>query len=519
MVNDVRFERLYDGFITWLDEDFSHKSKDERIDIYESYRWMFSGDCDRLPTLEPLISDSRASSFRERFKEWFLVVCDYSLSPFHLGDTSYYHFLNHRYWKGTKKKGNKVYPQRVILALGLMGVFTAVDTGYLFLNDRAKDHGRKYRVDMEKLGEWTASATGRPNAYGESSVSSLGEESWVTTTSDDNDFDFSFLESTDDESWYCYDDWCSARQKETISTLEVIPEWYEKAKGFLENNPYDILKNLSKENQKKYRVRYRNCKWLVSLHDGKYGRCKVDDKGGRFYSILVGMKKDYRRNGLLLDGERIVEVDVSASQPTLIGLKVKKETGKTTEWLLQCLSSGDFYKWVKKLTGTTVKRDKVKKYVMIFLYSCYGSNLPRDYQGEHLPPDYQECKKGYKRFEQRLISYLKENEPEIYALIDAHKRNPVWSDKVWEDRFEKKHRGRWVSSLPVEMQKVEVDYVKTCLSRLPDDILFFTIHDAICVSESNGERVKEIMEKCSLELYGEKIAVKIENASPSIFSY
>ena len=178
-MNDVRFERLYDGFITWLDEDFSHKSKDERIDIYESYRWMFSGDCDRLPTLEPLISDSRASSFRERFKEWFLVVCDYSLSPFHLGDTSYYHFLNHYYWKGTKKKGNKVYPQRVILALGLMGVFTSVDTGYLFLNDRAKDHGRKYRVDMEKLGEWTASATGRPNAYGESSVSSLGEESWV----------------------------------------------------------------------------------------------------------------------------------------------------------------------------------------------------------------------------------------------------------------------------------------------------------------------------------------------------
>jgi len=71
----------------------------------------------------------------------------------------------------------------------------------------------------------------------------------------------------------------------------------------------------------------------------------------------------------------------------------------------------------------------------------------------------------------------------------------------------------WCSPLPVEMQKVEVEFIKTCLSRLPDDLKFYTIHDAICVKESDGERVKEIMEMVSMELYGEKIAVKIENKS------
>ena len=59
----------------------------------------------------------------------------------------------------------------------------------------------------------------------------------------------------------------------------------------------------------------------------------MDNKGGRFYTVMVCMGKEFRRNCLTLSGERIVEVDVSSSQPTLIGLKGKQDTGKTTEWL------------------------------------------------------------------------------------------------------------------------------------------------------------------------------------------
>lgn len=42
---------------------------------------------------------------------------------------------------------------------------------------------------------------------------------------------------------------------------------------------------------------------------------------------------------------------------------------------------------------------------------------------------------------------------------------------------------------------------------------FFTIHDAICVKESEGEAVKAVMVQVSMEMYGEKISVKIENSS------
>ena len=496
---DERFERLYVRMISWID-DFSQKTKDEREETYEHYRWMFSDDCKNLPTLEPLISDARVNTYRNRFKEWFMVVCNYSLSPEHLGKAPYSHFLNDPHWGGSKTKGNKVYPQRVILSLGMTGIFNGVKSGYLYMGDKTKDHSRVYSVDLGRLKEWTSTTT---------AVDGF-DDAWVmTSSSDDSDFDYSFLEGEDD-SWTRYDDWYALRQKETLSSLEVLPECYERAQKFLETCPYKMVDDLPKEKKKLFRVQYRNCKWLVALHNCDVGRCKVDDAGGRFYSMMVGMGKEYRRNCLHLNGQRIVEVDVSSSQPTMIGLKCKKETGITTQWLSHCLS-GNFYEWVKSITGVKVKRDKVKKYVMRYLFSCYGSDLPKTYEGEHLPPDGSEGKKGYKRFEQRLTSFLKENEPEVYDLIDAHKRNPVWTEKVWEDSFHKKHYGKWCSTLPVEMQKVEVEFIKACLARLPDGMLFYTIHDAICTQMDNGELVKEIMQDVSLEMYGEKVGIKVEN--------
>ena len=501
------FGRLIDGCLHWIDDELSMMEKEERMKLYESYSWMFSDGCD-LVSLEPLIvgNDPRVNSFRKKFVEWFQVVCDYSLDPHHLGKTSYSHYLNHPYWRGTKGKGNKVYPQRVILTLGMMGIFNAVKTDYLFVQDKTKDHGRVYEVNMERLNEWTMTPT---------TWDTPQNDSWVMTSSSDDDFDYSFLEGDDEESlmsWTLYDDWFATRQKETISSLEVIPDCYEKAKGFLETFPYKVVNDLSKEKKKQFRKQYKNCRWLVSLHNGKVGRCKVDDKGGRFYSLMVGMGKDYRRNCLSLEGERIVEVDVSSSQPTLIGLRVKKETGNTTQWLSHCLS-GDFYDWVKGITGTNGNNNKIKKYVMRYLFSCYSPELPKDYEGEHLPPDLQEGKKGYRRFEGRLTSFLKDNDPDVYSLIDDYKRHPYWNEKVWIDKREKKHYGKWCSGLPVEMQKVEVGFIQTCLSRLPENLLFYTIHDAICVKESDGEKVRETMEKVSQEMYGEKIYVKIENTS------
>lgn len=512
------YERLYCGCISFIDEELSAMDKDERMKLYGSYGWMFSAGS-KLPDLETLIvgNDPRVMSFRSKFKDWFMVVCAYSLSPYTLGQTSYSHYLNNPRWQGTKVKGNKVYPQRVILALGMMGIFTGLKTNYLHLNDKARDHGREYDVDIGRLKEWTSTSTSTEPADNFSETySSMNDDVWVQSSSADSDFDYSFVEKNDEasrQSWSLYDDWFSSRQYETILSLTVIPECYVRAQQFIASCTYQMLDALADKDKKKdLRGRYRNSQWLLNLHNGDVGCCKVDDKGGRFYSMMVCMGKDYRRACLQLEGERIVEVDVSSSQPTLIGLKIKKDTGITTEWLKHCLD-GNFYEWAKEITGVKVKRGQVKKYVMRYLFSCYGASLPKNFKGEHLPPDSKDYKKGYKKFEQKLTGYLKNNEPEIYDLIEHHKRNPVWTDKTWTDNRKKKRKGKWCSTLPVEMQKTEVEYIKTCLARLPTDMRFYTIHDAICVRESDGESVKAVMEKVSQDLYGKKISVKIENLS------
>lgn len=517
MVEFINVEGLYDGCMSFIDKDLSLMSKDERMSLYEKYQWMFSSGCE-TPTLEPLIvgNDPRVKFFRSRFKEWFMVVCNYSFSPYHFGQTSYSHFMNAPYWQGTKDKGNKVYPQRVILALGLMGIFTGVKSNYLHLNDKTRDHGREYYVNVDKLAEWTMTSTEPAGNFSETS-SSMNDDVWVQSAStDSDDFDYSFVEKNDDasrQSWSLYDDWFSYRQYETISSISVIPECYVRACQFISTCTYKMLDAVKvKDKKKDLRGRYRNCQWIINLHNGDVGCCKVDDKGGRYYSMMVCMGKDYRRACLQMDGERIVEVDVSSSQPTLIGLKIKKDTGKTTEWLKHCLS-GDFYEWAKGITGVKVKRDQVKTYIMRYLFSCYGSGLPKDFQGAHLPPDIKEYKRGYKKFEQKLTSYLKNYEPEIYDLIEHHKRNPVWTEKTWTDQWKKKHKGKWCSRLPVEMQKTEVEYIKTCLARLPKEMKFYTIHDAICCRESDGDAVKTVMERVSQAMYGEKISIKIENSS------
>ena len=108
---------------------------------------------------------------------------------------------------------------------------------------------------------------------------------------------------------------------------------------------------------------------------------------------------------------------------------------------------------------------------------------------------------------------MKDNETAVYDIIEHHKRHPSWSEKSWTDSWRKRRKGKWCSVLPVEMQRMEVDYIKACLAMLPADMKFYTIHDAICVRESDGVKVKEAMEQVSMEMYGVKISVKIENTS------
>ena len=220
-------------------------------------------------------------------------------------------------------------------------------------------------------------------------------------------------------------------------------------------------------------------------------------------------------------------MDVSAAQPTFLGVMMYRETGVMSEWLRQCLNkTSDFYEWIKEKTNTQEDRKTIKKWMMQYMYSCYQPNKKKDYDKPH-KPTYENRKTDdpFLCFQQRLNKFLMENEPAIYNKIDYYKRYPVYREdkniyKIYPDEFGNKNKkkvgkGKWCSMLSYDLVKMEVEYIKKCIHALPEDMKFWTIHDCICVKESDSLRVKEIMEQMSREMYGEDITLRLKRENTS----
>ena len=69
--------------------------------------------------------------------------------------------------------------------------------------------------------------------------------------------------------------------------------------------------------------------------------------------------------------------------------------------------------------------------------------------------------------------------------------------------------------LSYDLVKMEVEYIQRCIHSLPEDMKFWTIHDCICVKESDSLKVKEIMEQVSREMYGEEITLRLKRENTS----
>ena len=69
--------------------------------------------------------------------------------------------------------------------------------------------------------------------------------------------------------------------------------------------------------------------------------------------------------------------------------------------------------------------------------------------------------------------------------------------------------------LSYDLVKMEVDYIQRCIHTLPEDLKFFTIHDCICVKESDSLRVQGIMERVSQEMYGDDITIRVKRENTS----
>lgn len=451
----------YDECLSLIDK-LSVMTQEERNLEYGKYQWMFP-KCKRLVNLDDQLSNRQ--DYKRKFKEWFFVVCKYVFYPSHFGQCSYSLFQD----RCVASKGNKNtcdrYSQKVILALGMMGYFTKIKKNYSN-SGKGSSHGIIFEIDQLKLHHWN------------NELSQMVKVDRPDVNLDD-----------------CAE-WKWKEQYETILEIKVAPHYLDLAKRFLTE-----FTNYEKENDVRLKRGEKFCASEALVNIGSkstydiIANHTIDKYGGRFYTLMTNVRKELRHNCITLDMERLCEVDVCSAQPTFLGLYIKDKEGVFTEWLQHCLS-GDFYKWIKKITATKVGRARVKEYVMHYLYSYDDATAEKAHAKEY--------KRGYWRFERKLNNYLEQNEPTIYNKIQWYKKNPEW------DADKKK----WRNTLSKDLVMKEVEYIKHCLSRLSDDVKFYTIHDCICCKQSDAELVKQKMEESSLELYGLVIRLKIENNEP-----
>ena len=509
IVISSKVERLYEEYMT-LVEDLRVKTKEERIVLYDGMTRTLFPHATKMVDLEDQLNEER-KDYQRKFKEWFVVVCNWTFSGANFGETCFELYKKEIVKKSKRdKRSSKVYAHKVILALGLMGVLEKVKENYSHSKDSS--HGYQYKVDWFKWAEL------------------------MKGVSKDN-----VSMSLDIEvDWTGYEEWYGERQYETITSMTVEPNIYDKAKTYLETYDDYFFSTTLKAGEKKHLTD----KWFaarsltaIAEHDTYHMLRHSDDSedndeekmihnAGRYYTCLTNMQGEARREALRIDGEPVVEVDISSAQPAMLGLLLRERYPYVrSAWLAHC-EKGDFYEWIGRMAlgrGITEEERKViKLLVMRMLYTAIKPTEAQDEtpfwwylktylkekdasKKEHLATG-----KLFKTFDFIIMSYLKAEEPKLYELVYEHRTNlkevkrrkPTAKGKTTKKR----------NNLSISMTEMEVKYIKACLKAIAPDVkYFYTIHDCIGCRASDAEKVKEIMVAVGKELFGATLNVKLES--------
>ena len=454
-----KVKRLYEEYITLI-ETLRGKTKEERFKLYESMTRRLYPHAKKVVDLEDQLNEER-KDYQRKFKEWFFVICKSSFSNGRFGETCFELYKKEIVKKSKNDKcSSKIYAHKVILALGLIGLLEGVKENYS--NSKMSAHGYTYEVDMFK---WVELMKG---------VSS-GNVSMTL----DLDID-----------WSGYEDWYGERQFETIKSMLVEPKVYEQAKSYLERYDEYFLTTTLKANEKKHFTD----KWFaaravcaIAEHDIYHMIRHSDDSednddekmiynAGRYYTCLTNMHGNIRRE-LRIDGEQVVEVDISSAQPAMLGLLLRERYPNVkSSWLEHC-EKGDFYEWIGRIAigrGITSEERKVIK--VLIMRMLYTAQRPTETQDEtpfwwYLKTYLQEkdaskkenlaTGKLVKSCDFIVMNYLKADEPKLYELVYDHRtdlkvvrrRKPTARGKTTKKR----------NDLSINMTKMEVKYIKACL--------------------------------------------------------
>ena len=508
IVINRRIERLYEEYMTLI-ESLKGKTKEERLELYKSMTRRLYPHAKKVVDLEDQLITER-KDYQRKFKEWFFVVCKSSFSNGRFGETCFEMYKKEVVKKSKKDKcSSKIYAHKVILALGLMGLLEKVKENYS--HSKENPHGYQYEIDWFK---WVELMKGV--SRGNVSMS----------------LDF-------EVDWTGYEDWFGERQFETIKSMTVEPKLYEQAKSYLERYDEYFFTTTLKEDEKK---RFTD-KWFaaravsaIAEHDTYHMLRHSDDSednddekliynAGRYYTCLTNMHNEIRKE-LRIDGEPVVEVDISAAQPTMLGLLLRERYPNVrSAWIEHC-EKGDFYEWIgfivlgRKITPE--ERKVIKLLIMRMLYIAQKPTEKKDntsfetylkkYIKEKNPSKKENLGKGklFKSFDFIVMNYLKAEEPKLYELVYEHRTNlkevkrrkPTAKGKTTKKR----------NNLSISMTEMEVKYIKACLKAIATDVhYFYTIHDCIGCKASDAEKVKQAMLAVGKDMFDATLNIKLES--------
>ena len=511
IVSNRRIERLYEEYITLID-GLKAMTREERFELYSNMTETLYPHAKKVFDLEDQLNEER-KDYQRKFKEWFFVICNWTFSGAHFGETCFELYKKEVIKKSKKdKQSSKIYAHKVILALGLMGYFESVKENYS--HSTKGSHGYNYRVDMLK---WVELAMSVPR--GNVSVSLDIEVDWSG-----------------------YEDWYGERQYETFSLMTVKPNIYEQAKNYLDEFDEYFYTTTLKEDEKKHLTdKWSAAKAITSIaeHDYYFMLRHSDDSekndedkmihnAGRYYHCLTNVNGEVRKECLLIDGEQIVEVDVSAAQPTMLGLLLRdKHHDVKSAWIEHC-EKGDFYEWVGRMVLgrgiTKEERQVIKTLVMRMLYTSLKPTEKKDetpfkwylkkYLAETNPSKRERLEDGglFRTFDFIIMSYLKANETELYKLVYDARTNLKEVKRKKPTAAGKRTKKR--NNLSIMMTEMEVKYIKAVLKAIAPHIqYFYTIHDCIGCKASDAEKVKVAMLSVAKEMFGANLNIKLESGS------
>ena len=510
IVINRRIERLYEEYMTLI-ESLKGKTKEERLELYESMTSTLYPHAKKIVDLEDQLNEER-KDYQRKFKEWFFVICKSSFCNGRFGETCFELYKKEIVKKSKKdKRSSKIYAHKVILALGLMGVFEKVKENYSHSKDNP--HGYQYEVEYFKWAELMKGVS-RGNV----------------SMSLDIDVD-----------WSGYEDWYGERQFETIKSMTVEPTVYQQAKTYLEKYDEYFFSTTLKADEKKHFTD----KWFaaravsaIAEHDTYHMLRHSDDSednddekmihnAGRYYTCLTNMHSEIRRE-LRIDGEPIVEVDISSAQPAMLGLLLRERYPNVkSAWLEHC-EKGDFYEWIGRIAiGRKITTEERKVIKVLIMRMLYTAQRPTEKQDEtpfwwYLKKYLQEkdaskrenlaTGKLFKSFDFIVMNYLKAEEPKLYELVYeartdlkvVRRRKPTARGKTTKKR----------NDLSINMTKMEVKYMKRVLAVIAPYVkYFYTIHDCVGCKASDAEKVRQAMLAVGKEMFDATLNIKLEKGT------